>query len=50
VDADESVRRLHQRMPLVIPPSHDQIWLSDDLYAESLLHSPCKSMLTSSEA
>ncbi|MBN1891350.1 MAG: SOS response-associated peptidase [Clostridiales bacterium] len=50
VDANESVRDLHDRMPLIIPPSRDEEWLADSSYARLLLRSPCTSKLLSVEA
>lgn len=50
VDANESVRRLHDRMPLLVPNSELTTWLSDERYARELLLAPCRQVLIGSEA
>ncbi|MDD4096139.1 MAG: SOS response-associated peptidase [Oscillospiraceae bacterium] len=50
VDANDSVRKLHDRMPLIIPPKQDENWLADESYARMLLLSPCASKLIGTEA
>ncbi len=50
VNANDSVRQLHHRMPLIVPPKHDEKWLADESYARTLLLSPCASKLIGTEA
>ena len=50
VNANDSVRQLHRRMPLIIPSDADNAWLGDETYSRSLLLSPCKTALISREA
>jgi putative SOS response-associated peptidase YedK len=50
VDANDSVRKLHHRMPLIIPPKQDEKWLNDESYARNLLLAPCASKLIGNEA
>lgn len=50
VEANDSVRALHNRMPLIIPPNRDEEWLADSSYALRLLRSACTSKLRSIEA
>jgi putative SOS response-associated peptidase YedK len=46
VNANESVRQIHERMPLIIEPGQSDLWLTDANFAKVLLQSPCPAMLT----
>lgn len=46
VNANESVRPIHERMPLIIEPGQSDLWLTDAIFAKALLQSPCPAMLT----
>lgn len=45
VNANESVRPIHERMPLIIEPGQSNLWLTDAGFAKELLQSPCPAML-----
>lgn len=46
VDANSSVRPLHDRMPLIVEREYCTHWLLDMAYASALLHSPCDAKLS----
>jgi len=45
VPANSSVLPIHTRMPLVVEPGHNDLWLQDESYARSLLNAPCQADL-----
>ncbi len=45
VNANESVRPIHERMPLIIEPGQSDLWLTDAIFAKKLLQSPCPAVL-----
>lgn len=45
VNANESVRPIHERMPLIIESAQSDLWLKDTSYAKTLLLSPCPAMM-----
>lgn len=45
VNANASVRPIHERMPLIIEPGQSDLWLGDTSYAKTLLLSPCPVMM-----
>lgn len=44
-DANESVRHLHDRMPMVVPDNSRTPWLTDERFARALLLTPCRQVL-----
>lgn len=46
IDANPSVRQLHDRMPLIVEREDRDRWLLDNEFAFSLLHTPCLSEMS----
>jgi len=45
VNANASVRAIHDRMPLVIEPGLNERWLHDEQYARAIMTAPCPAVL-----
>jgi len=48
VAANDTVRPLHDRMPLIVGPTERRGWLTDEVFARSLMLTPCTAQLNRS--